>query len=272
MTGASAQISGHQGAGGDLGPARVASSAKKQLRSRLLRGLEYTVIGAGLGTTVFVSAFITFSIAIRGNEVTVPNLIGSSLSAAGQSLNCAELNLRHEGNRFDDTVPPDFISVQDPLMGAILKKGRSVKVWTSLGPRRRIVPRIEGESLPSAQLVLEQEGFTLGRVIEVHSETYAPESIIAQDPSAYEEAGDTSEVSVLLSRGYVDDAYVMPDFISSEISYVLDRVRRGSLRISSIRYVEYSGVPRGTVVRQTPMAGTKVYKRDRIILYVSKGS
>jgi beta-lactam-binding protein with PASTA domain len=222
--------------------------------------------------TGFVSAFITFTMAIRGNEVTVPDLIGNNLSDAGQALALSELNLRHEGNRFDDTVPPDLICIQQPATGTALKKGRSVRVWTSLGPRRRIVPRIEGESLQSAQLILEQEGFTLGRVIEVHSDTYARDSIIGQDPSAYEEAGDTTEVSVLVSRGYVDDAYVMPDFIGAEIADTLDRVRRGSLRISSIRYVDYSGVPLGIVVRQTPKAGMKVHKRDRIVLYVSRGS
>ncbi len=245
-------------------------SSGRTLRSRLLRILEYAVIGAGLLATGFTSAFITFTMTIRGNEIAVPDLVGVSLGAAGQTLARAELNLRHEGNRFDGNIPADFIAAQTPPSGTTLKKGRSVRVWTSLGPKRRVTPRIEGESLQSAQLILEQDGFTLGRVVEVHSEAYAPDSIIAQTPPAYEESEETTEISVLLSRGYVAKAYVMPDFIGREISEVLDRVRGGRLRISSIRYVEYAGVPRGTVVRQTPKAGTKVYNRDRIVLYVSK--
>jgi beta-lactam-binding protein with PASTA domain len=143
-------------------------------------------------------------------------------------------------------------------------------VWTSLGPERRIVPRIEGESLQAAQLILEQEGFTIGRVVGVHSEAYAPDSIIAQNPAPYDEAGEATEIDVLLSRGYLAKAYVMPDFIGQPISDVYDYVRQGGHRISSVRYVEYFGVPHGTVVRQTPQAGTNVTKRNRIILYVSK--
>lgn len=245
-------------------------SSGRTLRSRLLRILEFAVIGAGLLATGFSSAFITFTMAIRGNEINVPDLVGVSLSSAGQTLAQAELNLRHEGNRFDGNIPPDFVAAQTPSPGTPLKKGRSVRVWTSLGPERRVIPRIEGESLQSAQLILEQEGFTLGRAVVVHSEAYAPDSIIAQSPPAYEESGETTEISVLLSRGYVAKAYVMPDFIGREISEVLDRVRGGSLRISKIRYVDYAGVPRNTVVRQTPKAGTKVYNRDRIVLFVSK--
>lgn len=243
----------------------------KNVRAQALKVLEYLIIGAGLLTTGFVSAFITFTMAIRGNEVTVPDLVGSDLGAAHQILAQSELNLRHEGNRFDPTVPPDLVASQNPPPGSLLKKGRSVKVWTSLGPERRVIPRIEGESLQSAQLILEQAGFTLGRVVEVESEAYAPDSVIAQDPPAYEEVGETTEIDVLLSRGYRATAYVMPDFIGQNISDVYEYVRRGGHRISMVRYVEYFGVAHGTVVRQTPRPGTKVFKRDRIVLFVSKG-
>jgi beta-lactam-binding protein with PASTA domain len=243
---------------------------KNNVRAAVRRILEYLVIGGGLLATGFVSAFITFSMAVRGNEVTVPNLVGSSLADAGRILAQAELNVRHEGNRFDAAIPPDLIANQMPAAGSTLKRGRSVRVWTSLGPQRRTVPRIEGESLQSAQMILEQEGFSIGRVVEVHSEAYAPDSIIAQNPAPYDEAGDVNEIDVLVSRGYRAEAYVMPDFIGQPISDVYDYVRQGGHRISSVRYVEYFGVPHGTVVRQTPQAGTKVTKRSRIILYVSK--
>lgn len=247
-------------------------TARRPWRELSWKVLEYALLFGGLAATGLISAFVTFTLAIRGNEIEVPDLIGTSLAGARQTLAGVELNMRHEGNRFHESVPADFITAQDPPPGNGLKKGRSVKVWVSLGPERRTVPRIEGESLQSAQLILEQEGFSLGRIVEIRSELYAPDTVIAQDPPAYQEGGDVTDVSVLLSRGYLNDAYVMPDFISHRVSDILDRVRHGSLRISSIRYVDYPGVPRGTVVRQTPVAGSKVRKRDQIVLYVSKGS
>ena len=163
-------------------PRREVSGRNKIVRKKILKTFEYLGIAAGLLATGLISAFITFTMAIRGNEIEVPNLVGSDLTTAGQILAQSELNVRHEGNRFDESMPPDLVATQAPQAGTFLKKGRFVKVWTSLGPERRIVPRIEGESLQSAQLILEQDNFTLGRVVEVHSEAYAPDSIIAQDP------------------------------------------------------------------------------------------
>jgi hypothetical protein len=54
-----------------------------------------------------------------------------------------ELQLVVEGSRFHASVPPDFISEQIPAPGTTLKKGRSVRVWVSLGPQKHTVPRIE---------------------------------------------------------------------------------------------------------------------------------
>ena len=244
---------------------------KSRLGGAVLRWVEYALIAAALVASGLVSAFITFTVAVRGNEITVPNLVGTTLSDAGPLLASAELNLRHEGNRFDPEVPVDFIVYQTPPPNTALKRGRSVKVWVSLGPERHAVPRIEGETLQSAQVMLEQDGFALGRVLRVFSDVYGVDRVIAQDPPPYEEAGDITEVAVLLSRGYRGAAYVMPDFIGRELATILDRVRGGTLRIGSIRYVDYPGVRKGVVVRQTPAAGTKVHARDRVVLYVSKG-
>ncbi len=229
-------------------------------------------IVAGLVATAVISAVVTFTMAVRTNDVTVPDLSGSSVEAATEKLRLEELQLMVEGNRFHESVPPDFIAQQTPAPGTILKKGRSVRVWVSLGPQKHTVPRIEGETLQSAQLVLEQNGFTLGRVVEIHSEFYAPDTVVAQSPPAYEDVSDANEVSVLLSRGYLDDAYVMPDFIGKNYVEILDRLSRSSVKISQVRLVDYPGVPKNVVVRQTPAPGLKVFKRDRIILYLSKGT
>ncbi len=244
---------------------------ERRLRPILLGGLEVLLIAGGLVVTVVVSAAVTYTLAVQGNEVTVPDLVGSSLEGASELVRKDELNLVAQGNRFDETIPPDFVAAQDPLPGSRLKKGRKVRVWVSLGPARHSVPRIEGESLQSAQLILEQAGLSLGRVSEIHSPTYAPDTVVAQSPQAYEEAGDDTEVSVLLSRGYLDDAFVMPDFIGHDYTELLDELGGSALRVSEIRMVDYPGVDKNVVVRQTPASGTKVYKRDRIILYLSKG-
>ena len=249
----------------------TAKSKRKRVRTFFVRAVEVLAIAGALLATAVLAATISFSLAVRSNEVTVPDLSGNSLEGARETLRLTELQLVLSGNRFHESIPPDFIAIQTPAPGATLKKGRSIRVWVSLGRKRRTVPRIEGETLQAAQLILEQSGFSLGRVVEIHSDIYAPDTVVAQAPQAYEEVGDESVVSVLLSRGYLDSAFVMPDFIGRDYVDLLQRLSRGPLKVSRVRNVDYPGVPKNIVVRQTPPAGTKVYRRDRIILYLSKG-
>lgn len=258
-----------QGRGRAVGKSK--RSTRKRVRTFFVRVVEVLAIAGALLTTAVLAAAISFTLAVRSNEVTVPDLTGSSLDGAREALTLNELELVLQGNRFHDSVPADFIAVQTPTPGTTLKKGRSIRVWVSLGPERRTVPRIEGESLQSAQLILEQSGFSLGRVVEIHSDIYAPDTVVAQAPQAYEEVGDESVVAVLLSRGYLDSAFVMPDFIGRDYVDLLQHLSQGPLKVSQVRNVDYPGVPKNIVVRQTPAAGTKVFRRDRIVLYLSKG-
>lgn len=248
------------------------TKTKTKAKTFVVRLFEVVVIVAGLVATAMISAAVTFTLAVRTNEVSVPDLAGTSVEAASERLRLSELQLVVEGNRFHASVPPDFISEQTPAPGTTLKKGRSVRVWVSLGPEKHSVPRIEGETLQSAQLILEQHGFSLGRIVEIHSEIYAPDTVVAQSPQAYEDVSDVTEVSVLLSRGYLDQAYVMPDFIGRNYVDIVDELSRGAVKISELRQVDYPGVAKNVVVRQLPAAGSKVMKRDRIILFVSRGT
>ena len=249
----------------------TAKSKRKRARTFFVGVVEVLAIAGALLATSVLAAAISFTLAVRSNEITVPDLTGNSLDGARETLSLSELHLVLSGNRFHDSIPPDFIALQIPAPGTALKKGRSIRVWVSLGPKRRTVPRIEGETLQSAQLILEQSGFSLGRVVEIHSDIYASDTVVAQAPQAYEEVSDESVVSVLLSRGYLDAAFVMPDFIGRDYVDLLQRLSRAPLKVSQVRNVDYPGVPKNIVVRQTPPAGTKVYRRDRIVLYLSKG-
>jgi len=245
---------------------------KVRARAGFLLLVKLIILTGTLAATAGLSAFITFSLAIRGNDVTVPDVLKLDVATASQNVVASALNLRVDGRRHDASVPADRIVAQEPEAGATLKKGRSVKVWVSLGPPHRSIPRVEGELLRSAQLLLEQNGFRVGRISEVHSGQYSPDVVIAQNPPPYAEVGETADVSLLVSRGFSGDAYVMPDFIGRDVSDVLDRVRSAPVKVGSIRYQEYPGVAKGLVVRQTPAPGSKVFARDAVVVYVSKGS
>ena len=136
---------------------------------------------------------------VPGSVGSVPR--GRRVPDAGNVAARSKLLLRVDGKRNDPRMPADLIVEQDPPAGALLKTQRSVRVWVSLGPRRLTVPSVEGESLRSGRLTLEQAGVNVGRVLEV---TNAAEegTILLQRPPA----GETDKLaeegaSLLVSRG-----------------------------------------------------------------------
>ena len=159
---------------------------------------------------------------------------------------------------------------QEPGAGAAFRRGRSVRVFASLGPTRRVVPRVEGSTLIEARRQLEATDLAVGRIAEVESDTYLAGRVIAQAPIAWSEVAPGAAVSLLLSTGSEPEAFVMPDFIGRRYGDIAGDLSRAALKVREIRSVPYPGAPRGVVVNQTPAAGAKVTRADYIGLTLSQ--
>lgn len=238
--------------------------------SRLSRFLwTLFLAGAIAGTFAFFAAG-TFLIASSAADPPVPDLRGLDLETAATLLGSVGLRLSEGQARFDDEVPDGRVAAQDPGPGSTFRRGRSVRVFRSLGPTRRVVPRLEGATLTEARRQLEAAELLVGRVAEVESDFYLPGRVIAQSPVAYSDATPETPVSVLLSAGSGPESFVMPDFIGQRYGSIADDLSRAAIRVRDIRRVDYRGVPPGIVVDQSPVAGARVTRADRVTLTVSR--
>lgn len=238
--------------------------------SPLSRWFSGLIIAAGLVATFTLAAALTFLIASGSADPRVPDLTGADIQTAERRLVTSGLRLLEGPARFDDQVPEGRVAFQEPPPGSFFKRGRSVRVFRSLGPTRRVVPRLEGGTLTEARRRLEAANLVVGRVAEVGSETYLAGRVIAQAPVAYTETYPETPVSVLLSSGSDPESFVMPDFIGRRYGEIADDLSRAALRVRDIRRARYPGAPRGIVVDQVPAAGARVTRRDRIVLTVSQ--
>ena len=238
--------------------------------SRLSRGLYYLVTAALLGATFAFAAAATFLIASSAADPAVPDLTSLELEAAEALLGGVGLRLAVGQARFDDQIPEGRIVFQEPPPDSFFKRGRSVQVFRSLGPTRRVVPRLEGSTLTEARRQIEAAELSVGRVAEVGSDTYLAGRVIAQSPVAYSETVPETSVSVLLSAGSEPESFVMPDFIGRRYGDIADDLSRSAVRVRDVRSVPYRGVPAGIVVDQVPAAGAKVSRADRIVLTLSR--
>ncbi len=241
-------------------------------RSSILRFIgRNALLGAAVTVTLALSTFATMRVVLSARDVAVPPLVGRTVPDAGADAAGRELAVRIEGRRHDPHIPADRVAAQEPAAGAMLKAHRAVRIWVSLGPRRTVVPPVEGQSVRTARITLEQLSVPLARVVEIGD--VAPEgTVVVQRPPAGEADLSEGGVSLLISRGPGAASYVMPDLIGHPATAALASLREAGLNVESVSYRSYPGVEPGVVLRQRPPAGYRVSARSALALDVSKGA
>ncbi|WP_410810998.1 Stk1 family PASTA domain-containing Ser/Thr kinase [Micromonospora sp. 067-2] len=110
-----------------------------------------------VGTEVRPGAKITLILSRGRAPVSVPNLVGRSLTEARATL--AQLTLVPVETYKDSDKPKDEILGQSPADGSGVEKGTQVKLEVSKGPPLVAVPRVVDLPCPQAKQVLESQGF-----------------------------------------------------------------------------------------------------------------
>ncbi|MBI2822588.1 MAG: PASTA domain-containing protein [Acidobacteria bacterium] len=218
----------------------------------------------------FVSFFSAMKWAISGQEVVVPNVVGTDLSATQESLADMALQVNLRGERYDRKVARGRISAQLPVAGTRIKKGNAISVIVSLGNRTSPIPDLKGNTVRAAQLLLTQQDYELGSVSEIHLREGEAEQILTQFPTSRSSELIGSKVDVLVNRGEREELYVMPDLIGWDVNRALSFLERNKVRVSNVTYSLYQDAPMATLVRQVPEPGYPLRAGQAVRLEVSK--
>lgn len=141
----------------------------------------------------------------------------------------------------------------------------------------RRVPPLEGETRETALRLLERKDLSLGRVHAFHSFRFPAGTVVAQRPRAFARLaagsadGESKTVSLLVSLGPPPEIPVMPDLLGHPLSDAREVARRLGLEIADVRRVDYAGLPKEVVVRQSPPVGAALDDVRQVLLYVSRG-
>jgi len=123
------------------------------LRERLEWLGRITLLVFILASAAFLSAITAMRIAIHGREVTMPNLVGKSVSEASQMLQSRGLVLRVADRIYSDQ-PINVVVRQTPTSGLLMKVSQQAHVVLSLGQRQLQIPLLEGNSLRASRIEL----------------------------------------------------------------------------------------------------------------------
>lgn len=218
----------------------------------------------------FLSTILSFQIVLKGEMVTLPNLIGKTLEEARSELAKRKLSVVQKGAQFDIHWERGKIIFQDPSPGSKIKINKVVKVILSAGKEKVFVPQLVGKNLQYISQILKDAGLRKGKISHVHTSKYAAGKIIAQHPLPMEEVGRNFRVSLLVSQGQKEKKYLMPDLIGKHVAKVIAKLKQMEFNVGELSSSYYPGLDSGIIINQSPSPGSRIQKRNLITMEVSK--
>jgi serine/threonine-protein kinase len=236
------------------------------IRERLEWVSRFVFLVFILSSAAFLSAITAMRIAIHGRETTMPNLVGKDVGDASKLLRSKGLILRVADRVYSD-VPINQVVRQTPTPGMLMKVSQQAHVVLSLGQRELQIPPLEGNSLRVSRIELLRGGLQVGEVSSVNLSDFANDLVLEQNPKPGHGAA-TPRVDLLVSSGPREPAYVMPYFLGSSEMEVEHRLDQANLH-RKVNYVSAPQWPKGAVIDQSPLAGTRISANTEVELTIA---
>lgn len=204
-----------------------------------------------------------------GSQVTVPELVGSTIAEAQASL--TEHSLESSVSECSSLeVPAGSVASVKPAAGTRVDRGVTVQLCQSTGPEMKSVPTIVGLALEDAKATIKKAGFSFGSVLEKRFSDDDVDVVLAALDSNGEPLGETypeqGRVDLVLSAGGV------PDVAGMKVKQATDVLAKSDLRVDPALNSEAHSddVPEGSVISLT-LNTDPVRPGDSVGLQVSIG-
>ena len=202
-----------------------------------------------------VGAFFAFGKFWSMAEVQVPDVKAKPMTLAKQLLETSNLRVNIV-EQFDATVTAGQVISQSPEAGATVKEQRIITIYVSKGGEELTMPNVKGLSRLSAENKLKKMGLVIGNVYEKVSDQDAW-TVLEQEPVAGHKIQKGQSVDLTVSKGKQIKLVRVPNFTGGTLDNAKDQLKQLKLSLGTVTY-EKSRQASGTVLRQTPSAGTDV--------------
>lgn len=245
---------------------KAKSDDKKKKKRAIIIGVAAAAILALFGI-LYVSGVIGGG----GKEVTVPDVKGMSYSEAKEVLEAKGLKIEKADEPIaSQKIEKGKIVSQTPSKNSKVKKGRTVRVILSAGNTELKVPDLKGLSYKEAKTLLSEMGLQISKGDEVDSDSVTEGLIASQYPSAKTKVDKGDIITVNISKGKKDA--VVPKLVGttftseSDVSATLSKY---GYKLGKVSYEESYETP-GTIIKQSPDAGTTAEKKTTVDIVISK--
>ncbi len=225
------------------------------------------VIIAILIAGFFMGSFLAYGKFWSSADVVVPNVVGKTMDDAKHILIENKLRISVT-EQFDDEVVAGVVISQTPDANSHVKEDRLVTIYVSKGEEVVVVPDVRKLALREAELKLRNAGFIIGRIEEVNDKKVPDNTVIDQNPRSPAQIKKSQKIDLIVCR--IEKMVELPDFTGSRLSSIKKQL--ADLKLKEGNVTEVAGPKsKGTIVRQSPEAGTEVKEGSAVNFTVSKG-
>ncbi len=178
---------------------------------------RFALLAMVLVIVAMVSALAAMRLAIHGQEVAVPALVGMAPGDAERIVTGLGLQMTIERHYYSPQIAEGRIMSQLPLPGTKVRHGWQVRVAQSLGPTRVAIPDVTGQSAHAAELNIRRRGLEVASTAEVETSGIPADQVLAQNPVANDTQVLAPRISLLLSTAADPQVFVMPSFVGQPL-------------------------------------------------------
>ena len=209
----------------------------------------------------------------RPDMVKVPDVIGQTESDATRNIRLANLEVGEVTHEASDTVAKDRVIRIVPAPNVLVERNSKIDLVVSSGteqPVTKQVPNIINLTPDEARQLLDSEGFSNSYIGEKFHDSIEAGRVCEQSPNANSMAEEGSTVRYYVSKG--KETSSIPSVVNQSADDAERNLFDAGFVVEFASTREYSDtVPAGSVIRQSPTAGTTAAKGTVVRLTLSDG-
>jgi serine/threonine-protein kinase len=240
------------------------------------RGTWYAVAGFVALLVLVAGGLVLFNALNKQDKAETPEFVNVP-ALVGVPLEDATKQLEELGLTFKTEADPEAVEVQegqvartDPLEGVLVQRGDPVTLFFRPISQPVPIPDVTNLTEADARLLLEGEGFIVGRVDVENDPAFEEGTVIRTDPPAGELHEQGTTVNVVLSGG--PDQVAVPNVIGQAEANATQLLQgEPFLFVVTVVNEASATVPAGSVIRTDPAVDQLLAKGAPVTLVVSSG-
>jgi beta-lactam-binding protein with PASTA domain len=206
---------------------------------------RFVLLALVLMVVALVSALTAMRLAIHGQEVAVPDLVGKTPAEARRIADAGGFQMDIERQYYSATVPEGKILSQLPARGTQVRRGWQIRVAQSLGPQRVEIPNVLGESQRAAEINILRRGLDMGAVAQIEMGGAPPDQVLGQSPPPNASGIAAPRINLLTAESAPPQAFLMPNFTGQALGGVTLVLQDAGFRLGTVSVVP-SATPTAT--------------------------